>query len=261
MTAPAIAQPRERPILFSGEMVRAILDGRKTQTRRVVKFRPGHEPGGPLCRQGGTMTNGFITRTQDRLGPCMYHGGWSWQTESGWCDCIPATYAPPAGAGDVLWVRESWCALDAVYNGVELDTPRCIGFVADGSAVSFRDDLTRYQPDMYGWEDWPTRGIKRKPSIFLPKWASRIWLQVEDVRVERVGDISDEDAKAEGAMAWAKATGLESELREERLTLPQLAFSRLWDSINKARGYGWDVNPWVWAITYRVLSTTGRVTG
>jgi len=86
----------------------------------------------------------------------------------------------------------------------------------------------------------------------MPRWASRILLEVKTVRVERVRDVSHNDALAEGIDAWIDTLNDKTgELRAQRLTLKQLAFSYLWDSINVKRGFGWDVNPWVWVVTFK----------
>lgn len=181
----------ERPILFSGPMVRAILEGRKTQTRRVMNPQPVD------------------------------------QDENGWYVQVPVTdarapgmvfyerkyfHCPYGQPGDQLWVRETF---DDVHGSV----------------------LYRANPE--DAEDFPPCGGKRchwKPSIFMPRWASRITLEIVGVRVERVQEITPDDARAEGV---------------EHLYAPRNAFANLWDSINAKRGYGWDSNPWVWVVEFR----------
>lgn len=183
----------EKPILFSGPMVRAILDGRKTMTRRVVKLPPDAvsvtvDPGGTIFGPGPYIKAG---------NPDGYD--------------YPRIHCP-YDPGDRLWVRETWCCYTPM-----LRNPR---YKADG-----HNDA--------GWT-W-------KPSIHMPRWASRITLEVTDVRVERVQEITDDDAKAEGCPTVGWYDG----------PRPKLWFSHLWDSINAARGYGWDVNPWVWVVSFR----------
>ena len=202
---------KERPILFSGPMVRAILEGRKTQTRRVVKcaFQSIEE------RDDGVL--------------------WLWRE-----DCENATdhwYPCPYGQpGDRLWVRETWRGIVQV----------------NGPHESFRLGVAQYIPDQehccrveYSATQEDCTGPWR-PSIHMPRWASRILLEIVSVRVERLQDISEDDAKAEGAPF---------ELGElERLILGAKAkyrsgFIRLWQSINGRES--WDANPWVWVIEFR----------
>lgn len=172
---------KERPILFSAPMVRALLDGRKTQTRRVVKPQP-------------TATREEAIRTYGKGGTFILEAGFF------------GVRCPYGQLGDRLWVRETWgaCAGSPVYR-------------ADDNATC---------PDGGRW----------KPSIHMPRWASRITLEVTGVRVERLQDISEEDAIAEG-------------VPEQRGD--PWAFQCLWDSINGARERcSWAANPWVWAITF-----------
>lgn len=185
---------KERPILFSGSMVRAILDGRKTQTRRVVtNARPY------------TATDNGI----DIL----------WATGS-----LRCPYGQP---GDRLWVRETWCL-----------RPEGYGYRADNN------------PD--------NNPLKWGPSIHMPRWASRITLEVTGVRVERVQDISEEDARAEGIRATRLSHGsvvyhTDSYPTPNIYGSAQERFVNLWHSINTPRGYPWESNPWVWVVAFKVL--------
>lgn len=186
---------KERPILFSGPMVRAILEGRKTQTRRVVKPQPS-EPVTWGCIGG----KGFGFIAGDEMLRCPYG--------------VP---------GDRLWVRESF-SYDARW--------RYEWWQETGE-----------RPDIWYWADGnPTDGdwTKPKPSIHMPRSASRITLEVKSVRVERLQDITPEDAEAEG---------IDEFMREKKLGgYYTTAFSRLWESIN---GPGsWEQNPWVWVIEF-----------
>jgi len=189
---------RERPIIFSGPMVRAILDGRKTQTRRAVK-------------------SSGIWSVEDRDGsrwPGYENNYGEWQ----WMAC---PYGQP---GDRLWVRECWGLRDTQPK----DGPEraVIGYRADGETAAPNG---RYQL-------W-------RPSIHMPRWASRITLEITGVRVERVQDISEEDARAEGVSETCVLPG------DRGSFIP--SFGMLWEQINAKRGYGWDVNPWVWVIEFR----------
>jgi hypothetical protein len=183
---------RERPILFSAPMVRAILEGRKTQTRRVYKPRV----------QDNVM---------DQHGPL-----WS----------LPCPYGVP---GDRLWVRETWYER---YDG--LDDTYCEGYAADGEMKCGPVSATAHEAINMG-------ARSKRPSIFLCRADSRITLEITDIRVQRVQEISEEDAKAEGVSADAC------------FATARLSYEQLWDSINAKRGYGWEANPWVWALTFRVI--------
>jgi len=196
----AVSEPKERPILFSGPMIRAILADTKTQTRRVVKPAP--------CLTRGMQTHEFAVGGHDYRCP----------------------YGVP---GDRLWVRETFA------DGVE----GCPG------GISYRANHC----DPKG--DGPAHPMKWRPSIFMPRAASRILLEVTDVRVERLQEISEGDAKAEGITelslqgdepgAWWTA----APHRSMHSRTPRGAFLRLWRSIH---GDGsWDANPWVWVVSFR----------
>lgn len=205
---------KERPILFSGPMVRAILDGTKTQTRRVITTKTNAFLCYPAHRWTvrGSRLGGFVAvDVPDCKDSTLFeHVGFK------------CPYGQP---GDLLWVRETW----APHGESDLS-------YKDRSGIYYRaDDETNYTTDG-AW----------RPSIHMPRWASRITLRITGVRVERVQDISEEDAQAEGVSAVHLADlGQTWKTRRE-------GFHLLWDSINAKRGYGWDVNPWVWVIEFRV---------
>lgn len=179
---------QERPIIFSGAMVRAILDERKTQTRRVVRGHP---------------------HTMEPLN-------------------IGCPYGVP---GDRLWVRETWGQTE---QGDEWGYYR--GKADARLPVLFRaDDPTGGDDDEY----W-------RPSIHMPRWASRITLEVIGVRVERVQDISEDDARAEGVTPTAPLGKTGHAVGAEYAA----AFAALWDSINGKRA-PWASNPWVWAVEFQ----------
>jgi hypothetical protein len=190
---------RERPILFQGAMVRALLAGTKTQTRRVVNWK-GMEPGLNLrfsglsaVRSGSNWVLSSPTRTSHEYRSVP----------------MPCPYGLP---GDRLWVREAWAP-----NG-----PRA-------------EDGALYRSD---FPEGPL-SIKFKPSIHMPRWASRITLEVTEVRVERLQDISRGDAMDEGCPFPNMAQGDD----------PRKWYAELWESIN---GPGsWDANPWVWVVEFK----------
>ncbi|TPQ37167.1 hypothetical protein C2U71_25675 [Burkholderia ubonensis] len=208
----------ERPILFSGPMVRAIIEGRKTQTRRVMKRQPPDDVA-PITVARYYPT--IVDRHGDEApGPEIF-GAFS---DDGDWGCK----SPFGEPGDRLWVRETFCMDD---NGHE-EWPV---FAADGTGLPAR-------PAGCGISSW-------RPSIYMPRWASRITLEITGVRVERLRYISESDARAEGV------TIEEHHMRGYCVGAcrpPSIrAFHDLWDSLNAARGHGWDANPWVWAIEFR----------
>lgn len=209
----------ERPILFSGPMVRAVLDGRKTQTRRVVKPQPPKDAVAPLCEAGWWMWQRFNAERRH------YDGR---TTEKLWdCRC---PYGMP---GDRLWVRETWA-----HDGPDLETVRARHEDAFGGGMTYGPYYlaTEVAPDTLRW----------RPSIHMPRWASRITLEVTGIRVERLQDISEEDAEAEGVHDML---GKVTPWKDRLAPMIVHAFASTWESIN---GPGsWDANPFVWVLTFR----------
>lgn len=220
----------DRPILFSGPMVRALLDGRKSQTRRIVNVAKyaetlaGYSSTGRLVNYNGDHRVGLEFASDT-------HGLWNQNTNpegrSGWC--VPIPYA----VGDRLWVREAHTLLPrTAYRGsVGTGTIEQVEHPTDGyTAAVFREGF-----DRSGKPRW-------RPSIHMPRWASRLTLIVTDVRVQRLQEISIEDAIAEG---------ISGELDNGHTRVSQ--FKALWDSLNADRGYGWKANPWIVAISFDVI--------
>jgi hypothetical protein len=201
---------KERPILFSGEMVNAILDDRKTQTRRSIERMTGFR-----CKQfGRSDTKGYDWhfRCQRGMWQDMDHGE-------------VVSRCPYGQVGDRLWVRETWRV-----HGVYHDKPT-------RWVTSHRLDVEldlAYAADEYEGEH---KGEYR-PSIFMPRWASRITLEITDVRIERLREISEVDAKAEGVTDYAFVGSVN-------------AFEALWESINGTESL--ESNPWVWVVEFRVI--------
>lgn len=214
---------REKPILFSGPMVCAILDGRKTQTRRVVpseltgEMKDLHTP---VC---------FMDF-------CLRH----------------CKYGVPK---EHLWVRETW-------------KPHCEGPISEefplGTCVKYKADGALLKPERWTAEQgfWCESREETKrwyPAIHMPRWASRLTLEVVSVRVERLQQISDHDVEAEGWHCSDPGHGNGGCLwsypgrTDKTFTDAQEAFAFGWDSINAKRGHGWNTNPWVWAITFKNL--------
>ena len=193
---------KERGMIFNADMVRAILDGRKTQTRRIMKPQP--EP----CPRGGHWWPSNVFKTMLHVEDEMQNG------KGGWGGLV-GDACPFGDVGDRIWVREAFTS--------GLSTKSTLAY----RATHKREDL----------EDGFYDTIKWTPSIHMPRWASRILLEITDVRVERLRSMSQDDARAEGVIA---ASGpMEA----------GLAFRELWDSI-----YGeesWKANPWVWVIEFK----------
>ena len=203
---------KERPIIFSADMVQAILDGRKTQTRRVIKVTKKTE-----WLLTYNWTDEYIKNPDNYLVD----------------DC------PYGLVGDRLWVRETW------YNSIHSD-----GFGEDGNEIVH--DCAAYKSTgtfQCGKDDPIAYKRKYKSPIFMPRWASRITLEITDIRVERVQDISEEDCCLEvGAALEYPGPGPEPYKRQMKEV-----FAYTWDSLNAKRGYPWSDNPWVWVIEFERL--------
>jgi hypothetical protein len=210
---------KERPILFSGAMVRAILDGRKTQTRRVVKLPHNN----PLGEWEATTVGGGSAKFAD--GTPAPEMAAIWHTRNG--DTLTCRHGNP---GDRMWVRETWQHSNHPFGPYE---PDCLTFYR----ADYLDDPLG--PDLERSED----GIRRqwRPSIHMPRAACRLELEIIGVRVERLNDCSEADAACEGAGAPLACEGPDTPNRT--------MFSRLWDSINGAGA--WEANPWVWVVEFK----------
>jgi hypothetical protein len=252
-----MSQVKERPILFSAPMVRAILEGRKTVTRRAVK--PLQQP---ELMEDGTW---FAVAQSHR----RYGFGVSGPDARSCAEALAASQCCPYGKpGDRLWVRETWyCDHSDVQRGpylqpadmVDLDQAR-----EDGDLVYAADGLTPYEQEQPTW----------KPSIHTPRWVSRILLEITAVRVERLQDISDEQAQAEGIIPVPKTTEDSHQFwRNYHLSgdgtfcvrTPKESFKSLWchvaggsfpkdEAAYKASPHSWDANPWVWVVEFKQVT-------
>ena len=195
---------KERPIIFSTNMVQAIRDGRKTQTRRVIKPQP---------------------EWRERELNSLSSEGWAWITTKAsllhWHDIVDFSNALiefcPYKVGSRLWVRETCHLMKR-----NMTTTPVVVYKADQSD--------------------PSCVSKWRPSIHMPRWASRTTLEITEVRAERLQKITEEDAKAEGVDCCPNAI---PDYRHH--------FMVLWDSLNAKRGYDWEVNPWVWVLSFSLL--------
>lgn len=207
-----------KPILFNTEMVRAILDGRKVCTRRVVKPQPKSK----LCYTfagSDSDTWGYPNRTAHEIWGEEFKLPNDITEEE-----ISKRWNPPYHTDDILYVRETWSEWTDGYLYKAWDSP----FPQAG------------QSSVMKWH----------PSIHMPKEAARIWLKVTDVRVERLQDITDDGAKAEGAN-WKNGRNVGWEEKMKRTATER--FAEIWDSTIKKSDidrYGWDANPYVWVIEF-----------
>lgn len=236
---------RERPILFSAPMVRAILEGRKTQTRRVVKWKD--QAAGLNLSFTGLATQRFEGVDGPSWGLMSRRGDGCWEERSNLTRC---PYGQP---GDRLWVKETF----AHWLAPELFSCRAIPVTAyrAGKQVRIPPDGVVGVP-IEEWElrwvdDRKRENVRWKPSIHMPRRLSRITLEVTAVRVERLQDISQSDARAEGVEAYAEACRKAcKDVADYPFGLePADWFELLWSKINGRAS--WDANPWVWAITFR----------
>jgi hypothetical protein len=240
---------RERPILFSGPMVRAILEGRKTQTRRVVDFR--RAPGCASDCAGKLPERSFADRGfPDQDGKRRY----AYLHVPCKDEAAQRFFCPYGMPGDRLWVRERWSHDGGA--GAACADHRC-GIADHVWYYATEDERTR---------DTFAGSARWRPSIHMPRWASRLTLEITEVRVQRLQEISEEDAKAEGARYFpgipAGPYGDNGTRWSMRLDSPpdtdhclrtaRLAFGQAWNDINGKRA-AWSSNPWVWALTFRRL--------
>lgn len=222
----------EKPILFSTEMVRAIFKGRKTQTRRVIKHSHAYIVYPQKCTSEEIRD---IKNEPAQFAPEEMTAAIDWLTK----------HCPYGQPGDILWVRETWNTSENIRPPIN-------------NPFIYRADFNEY-----GVTKWDT---KWKSSIHMPREAARLFLLVKNIRVERLQDITEKDAEAEGISAingflldhsneWCKYTVMAAATQgRER---PSMAdniggFAYIWDRINAKRGYGWRVNPWVWVIEFEI---------
>jgi hypothetical protein len=201
---------KQKPILFNTEMVQAILAGRKTQTRRVIKGKTDH----------------FVEIVSGNDGTAIPYvrgaGGQFWAE--------PYINCPYGKVGDVLWVRETWARAIGSEQVTTSEKATAVE-ISPGRFIVFKaDSIEETHPEHPEW------GKKRwNPSIHMPRDAARIWLRIKDIRVERLQDISNENIRAEGAAEFG-------------CTTHRLNWKMLWERINGSDS--WNANPWVWVIEF-----------
>ena len=212
---------KERPIIMGAESVRAILEGRKTMTRRVVNKR--------------TLERFRFSPSGELLGSFNEsHPEW---------EIYPTVDDAPYRIGDLLWVRETFVDEGSFFGTLNIRT------VKDPEGIE-SEIIYRADDNDFVWtkDDGAIDFDKKKrrcashwkSPIFMPRWSSRITLEITDIRVERVQDITENDARAEGMTSPLRYIGA---LRD--------AYIKTWNSLNAKRGYPWESNPWVWVISFK----------
>lgn len=247
-----MSHAKERPILFSAPMVRAILEDRKTVTRRAMKIQP--------------VLKGNLWE--------VYGAGWS--------DCIKCVPAMPGHslaikcpfgqAGDRLWVRETWLPdPDADHEAWDDHTDTYVSWSGCGSRIDGVPSALRKPEHCIYREGWAGSDLVWRPSIHMPRWASRILLEITGVRVERLQDISEDQCVAEGIHPVLKTNEHSHQFwRDYHLSgdgsscvySPRDSFKSLWchvaggsfpkgEAAYKASPHSWDADPWVWVIEFK----------
>lgn len=252
---------RERPILMKGRLVNATLADLKTETRRAMNPQPSEGWRPAAYGQVHRKHNGEVT--DEEIG---------WGVTNEWGD--EAYRCPYGKPGDRLYVRETWRPeMQETHGALSYG----IRYRADDHVRWDSRAMARHDPERNGW----------RPGIHLPKWASRLHLDTVDIVVERLQDITEEGALAEGVPRWANSDDIANghyldrpldpmwcgrcrgEGTHEALganggvtyvdcaecDTPRKLFRNTWNSINEARGFGWDANPWLWVVKYRRIDS------
>jgi len=212
----------QRPIIFSGPMVRAILEGRKTQTRRVMKTQP------------------FLVDSEWRVDIAARPAGKDvyWWPVTGAANDKLLRHCPYGLPGDLLWVRETWQIVK------DSSAPPKIWYRADPGV---EDCVAK---SLVGWPGW-------RPAIHMPRDACRLVLEITAVRVERLQAISEADAIAEGLRVYKCSSGdypCYAIDDNPGWTDARFAFEVLWNRINEKRGHGWVTDPWVWVVEFKLAA-------
>ena len=207
---------KEHPILFNGEMVKAILGGRKTQTRRIIKSQPNY------IRFNQVVLNNHVGFEDEHGNPIK---------------------CPFGKVGDRLWVRETFW-ISQSENGILYRADIPMHWDAKDTECEIND--INLKAEEYKW----------KPSIHMPRMASRIALEIVDIRVERLQDITESDARADGITTEKP----KSAYWENRNNFAVSEFMGLWESIYSKHGCGWFTNPWVWVVEFKMLEAKQCIT-
>ena len=233
-----------KPILFNTDMVRAILDGRKTVTRRVVKVPPYY----PHFYKLHDNADGALSGTKNRLYAGFYNNEKIFYIY-GKKHVDAVYYQAPYQPGDILYVRETWGISNLVYDDK-------IAYIVYKASENEKDEgcrAVRLPDDKFEklYDSMAENNPDWHPSIHMPKEAARIWLKVKDVRVERLQEIDEEQARKEGCQGTFVGDG--SCMGSGWDVSPVDELSKIWNSTIKKSDidcYGWGANPWVWVIEF-----------
>lgn len=213
----------EKPITFNTEMVQAILEGNKTQTRRAIK-----------CQMKKPASGHYLdayNKSEE----------WFWWSEDHRQNLEQKITCPFGKVGDRLWVRETFKVVPRTAYAQSEGVQQVIKPNDNHDAAIFKAGWDRSKPGRW------------KPARHMPRWASRITLEITDIRVERLQDISEEDAVAEGFKyeGWVPTYNDPDSGGDGNEALPSEKFADMWESIYQ----NWDSNPWVWVIDFKVVKT------
>lgn len=208
---------KERPIILSSEMVVATIDGYKTMTRRVMNPQPSESWHGEdeidISKEDPHFEYGYPTGNKKFPSEEFWADG----DHEGWHQ-----YCPYGKPGDLIWVRETFSPKD------QSEEP-------PGDKYWYKADYAKHDQEFTKW----------KSPRFMPKIAARLWLEITGIKVERLQEISREDALSEGIYRNLQEPA-------KYTNDPVYSFQTLWDSINSKRGFGWNKNPWVWVVKFKI---------
>lgn len=229
-------QVKERPIIFSGEMVRAILDGKKTMTRRLVKGDISKYKHAHIIKQSSDKS---------REGKAYFYD----KPVGGMVLSSQLVSNPYGKVGDRLWVRETWIqGYDDPLIESEGDDENAVSIIYKADGKEEYRSCSAETAENWGDFSADSEMVGFKSPIHMPRWASRILLEITDIKVERLQDISCEDAVKEG-FSDKKPSGMQPAMMPN----PKADFRNYWDSLNTKKGYPWSSNPWVWVVEFKVV--------
>lgn len=255
MSASVAVEVKERPILFSGPMVRAILEGRKTQTRRVVVQPKNISEDWKQADKASLEVIGKRWEPERYLSASFFKFD---RAGSSYGQTVNTIACPYGMRGDRLWVRENF-AIGSRQIGCRINE-WVVQYAADKAVESLRG-IEKNEQALRISNKWA--GLMR-PSIFMPRSFSRLSLQITNIRVERLQSITESDAAAEGMQHRDNGTDNHNRPRagwsvngstewRECLDTARYAFANGWNKLNSKRGYSWESNPWVWVIEFKNL--------
>jgi hypothetical protein len=242
---------KERPLIFTAESVRNIIAGIKTHTRRVVKFKKcqsvlDHDQYKfvyPAAKSGFVFWTGSVANDMALFTKRVYEKG------------VACPYGVP---GDRLWVKEPYIITPPGWS----DSPNDYNIKDEHGEGRIITYCATAHPDVIACAK--TYHLRVRPARYMPRWASRLTLEIVDLRVERLQDISQADAKAEGAQAWYRLGDGRREIPHGvEYSIENVAeadrdyvrgYQHIWDCINAKRGHWWHTNPWVWVIQFKLAA-------